>query len=383
MKEKGFTLTELMVVMAISAILAGMLAYSAIIMRRSLERDRRVIDVQLNLSRAMNEILSNLSNAGFGIDARFTFDVDVNNDGIPDSDGGADGTDELRFVFREPDPRFYWQVRNLSCDTITLYADAMSNPVNLTNGSILFVQNQNSTKGTFVRVNQNVVNGSGNIPVALAGLNSPVNYHFCSRVHGSSNLSNVVTPLDPDFNAGNSVAMLVRYFRYFIQNSPAGIPSLYLDPVGPPYNQNIPPILIAEGIEDLQVEYVLAGQINNMVSIDSVTPLYSSQGGTFENLTLHFPVPDSLNAPYNDPERMLNHPSNIRKVYITLVGRSREDLGVFVPRPAVANHINPAGSIPGTLQTNDNFFRDMVRAGVVMRNLLSTSFFRIVKMSIE
>ncbi len=392
----GFTLVELMVVVALLAILGGMVAYMAVVMQKSLDRERGITEVQLNISRAMDDIDRNLRRAGFGIDPRFTFDLDINNDGVVDSDGGPSGTDELRFVYREPDPRYYWQVLDASCSSLVLYADATTNPINLPVGSILFIISSvrnNKREGTFVRVSQAVTNGSGTVTVSLYGT-TVMDYNFCGgNIDGNSPLPvSIPTADDPVFDDRRAVAMLVRYFRYYIGKAPSGITSLILDPgvdmdgdgvFGPASSADH--IVVAEGIEDLQVEYLLATHLWNATDINTVgPPLYSSStADTFGSLTTSFPVPDKINAPYNDPDRMLLHPANIRKVIVRLVGYSERNLGVSSPRPALSNHTEPAGDIPNTLLTNDNFFRITISDEVVVRNMLTTKLFRRIPLSVE
>ena len=46
LQENGFTLAEMLVAIAVATILAGFVAYTAIIFRRSLHADTKVLDIQ-------------------------------------------------------------------------------------------------------------------------------------------------------------------------------------------------------------------------------------------------------------------------------------------------------------------------------------------------
>jgi len=396
MKNRGFTLIELMVGAAVALLVIGVVTATFLSQQRSLQ----TLDLSREASNAGRDALlsmqETIGRAGYGIDPRYAFDLRIyncTNYSVPTTAGNAcrdhiDSPDELVFV--ERDPNYYWAGTPNStvqgCDDVNspctghawqVTSFTTSSPfrvvINARTGDrfpigqvvqITCAKGQSPTMGT-------VTGSSGSPPgsVTLNLANPVANNHYTD---------NITTASDPCFGSPGTSLFLVNRYRYFVtqiqKQAPSGTgpaqnePWLMLDR-GLDFNGNgntpetvvstsIPGgdsadlIPIARGVEGFQVAYLLRPSAGGPGAPDSDGNwVIGDQPGVVEEPDpfATAPIQSTLD---NDASRFTKHPANIRGVRIRLTVRSLvrdQSAGAgFAGDPAV-----PAGQT--AIENRNNF----------------------------
>ncbi|MCA1829262.1 MAG: PilW family protein [Myxococcales bacterium] len=397
MKNRGFTLIEVMVGAAVAILVIGVVMATFLSQQRSMQ----TLDLSREASNAGRDALLSLQGtigrAGYGIDPRYAFDLRSYNcssyTGATTATNACrdkiDGPDQLVFV--ERDPNYYWSGTPTStvqgCDDATapcfghawqvLNTFTTTSPYQVqinarTNDKfpigqvvqIVCAKGANPTMGTV-----SAVTGSPPGVVTLTLKDPIANNHYTDNIQGASG-----TALhDACFDQPGKTLFLVNRYRYFVMSlvpqqaagtgTPAAEPWLMLDR-GLDYNGNgttpegttgdtADLIPIARGVEGFQVSYLLkpantsppnAPDSNgNWIIGDAPGVLEEPDPGATAPLQ---------NTPDTDTSRFTMHPANIRGVRLRLTIRSvLKDLSAgttFAGDPAV-----PAGLT--AIENRNNF----------------------------
>lgn len=354
---RGLSLTELMVALLVSGLVitAGMALLSA--QQRSYRAGSDERQLQEAARVAMDDLTSNLRNAGFGLDPALAFDfgalasmpMNMAPSGaavttpayqcaaaVTCRDGIA-GPDEL--VFRMRDPAFGHRMTKAPSGNVLTIDGPLASP--LLKGQVLQVMCQSGTMvWAYVTVGADVpaTTKAVDVSVTLSG--------GTGAVYGAQNpfladtCFSVVAPLGSDEVTVETSAKVLKVdlYRYFVQSF-SGRPFLMLDR-GLGTDQ-----VVAADVEDLQVTYLFPNAATGQQRLGDTAGVQLQD--TAAGITLTAPAGGfpSFSTTVTDTARTNHFPSNIRAVQVSLVVRApspQNDVGLDV-LPAVANRPALAG----------------------------------------
>lgn len=350
-RQRGFSLSELMVALLVSALViaAAMAlmtgqqrAYRAGSDERQLQESARV---------AMDDLTSNLRNAGFGLDPALGLDLGplpfFVQDKAPSGSAPSapayqcpktvecrdriDGPDEL--VFRLRDPMFGHRMTTKP-DANVLYLDGPL-PGGLQKGQVLQLTcGSGAMVWAYVTVSANVDPSDKveEIKVPLEGGNG-ASYGFQNDFLADGCFQ-AVAPIGADEVTIETAAKVLKVdlYRYFVQDF-GGRPYLMLD-------QGLgADAIVAPDVEDLQVTYYFPNAAAGAQRRGDVEGQQLTDDEAGMALTAPAGGFPSFTTGVNDPVRANHFPANVRAVRVSLVVRApsaQGDPGLDV-LPAVAN----------------------------------------------
>ena len=340
MRTRGFSLIELLVGVAVSVIVVAAAVALLTGTQRSFQGGVDDRAMQETARVAMDELTTNLAQAGYGMEPTLVFDFGqaaTIQDEVPTGDqvrfGGYNctapvncrdsiaGPDEVVFYSRDP----LWEkdlTGIVGVNSITLVGPIASP---LQQGQVLQVMcygTNDQWLWAFVTVQSADATNPSAIQVSLApspGL--PFDFPY---------QNSLLT--QPCFGSGTRRAFKIDRYRYYIQAvDGAGNPQAWETPGTRPYlmlDQGLAssPAAIAADVEDLQVAYVfpLAAAGSQLIGATAGTAV--AEGANGIDLAPALGIP-SFSTPSLDPTRTTNHPANIQAVRVAITVRSeRSDL---------------------------------------------------------
>jgi type IV pilus assembly protein PilW len=381
MRARGFSLIELLVAMAVSliAIAAGVVllagsqrAFQGGTDERAMQEAGRV---------ALEEIGSQLKEAGYGLEPTFVFDVgpiaNTVMDRIPIGKqarfGGfacnnsptcrdsITGSDEL--VFYSRDPLFSRTVTGVGANNLILDTSAP-----LLRGQILQVMCYGGTANQWIWAYVTVDTVAGTTVNLQPSTGLPYDFPTQNALLGEG-----------CFMAGGAMirAFKVDRYRYYIQKVDDAGNQVAANARGKPYlmldqglsNGNTPVVTaIAPDVEDLQVAYIYplaadGAQVVGNVEGTRVPASYNVGDAQAFDLGPAAGIP-SFTVPSLDPIRTTHHPANIRSVRLMLTVRSpRND-------PAITDSLLPAAlNRPANANADVGYHREQFDTTVYIRNM--------------
>lgn len=349
--SRGFSLSELMVALLVSSLVIAAAMTLMTGQQRAYRSGSDERQLQEAARVAMDDLTSNLRNAGFGLDPSLALDLGplpfYVQDKAPSGQApsteayqcGArvecrdriDGPDEL--VFRLRDPMFGHRMTVAPAgNTITLDGPL---PGGLRKGQVLqLVCGSGAMIWAYVTVADDVAptDKEEDVPVTLAGGNGAV-YGAQNAFLADSCFSNVA-PLKADEATVEASAKVLKVdlYRYFVQAF-AGRPYLMLD-------QGLgTDTIVSPDVEDLQVTYLFpnaaAGE-QRRGDVEGTRLSDDEKGMALSAPASGFP---SFTTGVTDPVRANHFPANVRAVRVSLVVRApnaQGDTGLDV-LPAAGN----------------------------------------------
>lgn len=429
MKERGLTLVEILVALAVLGMILASVYGIAILQQRSYAVQGDIVLAQQNARRVIHTLESLIRNAGFGVDPPIAFDFSyyccqggfINPDTCPSPSAPPacrdriNAPDEIVFLQRDPNPRTWGRVANISVGADGALSEAeVCFPGSVTEagirrGTILLFMCDGAA-GIYNYVVVDTVDEAGPHSIRITPYNS-TQRTVTNLVHpGTSDtfMGNAVVSFDnscfqnvPGVCASPPVSgpwvFPIRLWRLYIHVEDVdhdGIDIedphfLMLDPgtVNPDtgHYERIP---VAQDVEDIQVAYILERAKN-----DPVRGVTGEEEGVQEEpnpndytgceaYPTYFEERKYYTIPLNDPCRTNNTlPANIRGIRITLVMRTPErdpDL-IGVDKPSLQNPIENRRGMDASAARAYPFRRIVLSTTIFLPNMLSTAQFGAVQ----
>lgn len=375
-RPRGFTLIEMMVGLAVTTIILLSVAASFTAVQGSYQAETRIKSSTEGARTALGFIEKQLKLAGYGIDPRFTFDMDGTN--VPSNlknnyefSVGANGewprvvTDDLAYRFRDPS---YLKRGSLSGTTISLESPPVDQTgkfgVPLKAGQALMVSCIGGQEYVVVRVRAAVT-----ADATAAEVTAPVT-PFPTSKPGCLALTGVQTPY----------VMLIHERRLRVvdvDGTPYLVAFRNFDPTAG--NTEYDPI--AEGVENFQVSYVMARPSPSSAFAGMDPPDKLGNGNWILGDFPGEPGPDfgaapvpTYRLPYDDISRYSPHPANVRVIRMSVGMRSAQ------PEPNARRAFEERDVEDALVTTSpgappDGYYRTVMNSAVRIPNMLSRSMF--------
>jgi len=345
MRERGLTLVEILVSLAVLGMIVASVYGIAMLLQRSYAVQSDVVTAQQNARRIIQTLTDLIRKAGFGVDPPIVFDFsyyccaggfinpDTCNNALPPPQcrDRTDAPDEIVFLMRDPNPLTWGRAVSLNADEVTgeLLSADIEFPDNLTipnirSGTILLFMCDGAS-GIYNYVVVDTITQTGTKRITITPDTSRVITNIGRT--GDSFLGNSVVPFNNTcYSDGNGLfpsgpwVFPIRLYRIYVHQE-GETPFLMLDDgtIDPDTNRTVP-LPIASDVEDMQVAYIMRsgsvlGDTPGTVEIPDPADFTNCPATYFDERKYYF-------LPQNDPCRMNTNPANIVALRITIVVRT-------------------------------------------------------------
>lgn len=332
MRRRGFTLTELIIAMAISAIVLAMVVGVYRRQQRSFALQNEVTERQQNVRVAMDAIVRDLRLAGHGTSLMTTPTLDYTGDGTPDSlilaavdnsqgvAGIADGTDVVTIVYARL-PHQFSSVTN------------------------------EFAQGTSVSLASLDLDGDGQPDFAAAGAAIPMCYGIlydfsratAFQVTAVAGTTLTINPAVPSEYAAGAYVSPLSIVKYWIDNKTDAVAAAFPRLMREDFGRDTGPEIVAENVTDLQVQY-----------------------GLDPNKT------GAVTSWVNDFSAATSLPQNVLAVRVWVMGRNPTPRPGYVDQlqvtPAIASQVNALQYGNVNLAPAALYVRELLMSEVELRN---------------